>query len=134
MECRGCGRRGEENMTAAMRTKSHTETMGATGHCLYRRLWPSGAGSNLWCALIGSWVMTPSNGSIEIERGGEKNTTINHGCGGGNCGSGGNIDSNSDGETAMAKSLEITMTTVEMAVAAAPERRRGHRKRRRRRR
>ena len=50
---------------------SHTETMGAAGHCLYRRLWPSGAGSNLWCALIGSWVMPPSNGSIKIERGGE---------------------------------------------------------------
>ena len=47
--------------------------MGATGHCLYRRLWPSGAGSNLWRALIGSWVMPPSSVSIEIERGGEKN-------------------------------------------------------------
>jgi len=27
--------------------------------------------------------MPPSNGSIKIERGGEKNITINHGCGGG---------------------------------------------------
>ena len=71
--------------------------MGAAGHCLYRRLWPSGAGSNLWRALIGSWVMPTSNGSIEIERGGEKNITINHGCGGGDFGSGGNSDSNSDG-------------------------------------
>ncbi len=48
--------------------------MGAAGHCLYRRLWPSasGAGSNLRHAFIGSWVMPPSTGSIEIERGGEK--------------------------------------------------------------
>ena len=72
--------------------------MGAAGHCLYRRLWPSGAGSNLWRALIGSWVMPTSNGSIEIKRGGEKNITINHGCGGGDFGSGGNSDSNSDGD------------------------------------
>jgi hypothetical protein len=42
--------------------------------------------------------MPPSNGSIKIERGGEKNITINHGCGGGDCGSGGNSDSNSDGD------------------------------------
>ena len=42
--------------------------------------------------------MPPSNGSIKIERGGEENITINHGCGGGNCGSGGNSDSNSDGD------------------------------------
>ena len=54
---------------------SHTETMGATGHYLYRHIWPSGAGSNLWCAFIGSWVMPPSTGSIEIERGSEKNIT-----------------------------------------------------------
>ncbi len=58
--------------------------MGAAANCLYRRLWPSGAGSNLWRALIGSWVTPPSNGSIEIEQGGEKNITINHSCGGGN--------------------------------------------------
>jgi hypothetical protein len=49
--------------------KNHTETMGAAGHCLYRRLWPSGAGSNLWHALIGSWVMPPLTGSIKIEQG-----------------------------------------------------------------
>jgi hypothetical protein len=72
--------------------------MGAAGHCLYRRLWPSGVGSNLWRALIGSWVMPPSNGSIKIEQGGEKNIAINHGCGGGDCGSGGNSDSNSNGD------------------------------------
>jgi len=46
--------------------------MGAAGHCLYCRLWPSGAGSNLWRALIGSWVMPPLTGSIEIKWGGEK--------------------------------------------------------------
>jgi len=46
--------------------------MGAAGHCLYRCLWPSGAGSNLWRALIGSWVMPFSTGSIKIEWGGEK--------------------------------------------------------------
>ena len=51
---------------------SHTETMGAAGHCLYRRLWLSGAGSNLWRVLIGSWVMPPLTGSIAIEGGGEK--------------------------------------------------------------
>ena len=79
------------------KNRSHTETMGAAGHCLYRRLWPSGAGSNIWRALIGSWVMPPSNGSIEIERGGEKNITINHSCGGGDCGSGGNSESKSNG-------------------------------------
>ncbi len=42
--------------------------------------------------------MPTSNGSIEIKRGGEKNITINHVCGGGDCGSGGNSDSNSDGD------------------------------------
>ena len=46
--------------------------MGAAGHCLYHRLWPSGTGSNLWHALIGSWVMPPLTGSIKIEWGGEK--------------------------------------------------------------
>jgi len=42
--------------------------------------------------------MPPLTGSIEIERGGEKNITINHGCGGGDCGSGSNSNSNSDGD------------------------------------
>ena len=35
----------------------------------------------------------------EIERGGKKNTTINHRCGGSDCGSGGNSDSNIDGDS-----------------------------------
>jgi hypothetical protein len=77
---------------------SHTETIGAAGHCLYCRIWPSGAGSNRWRALIKSWEMPPLIGSIEIKRGGEKNITINHGCSGSNCGSGGNSDSTSDGD------------------------------------
>ena len=71
--------------------------MGAAGHCPYHRLWPSGAGSNLWHTLIGSWVMLPLTGFIEKKRGGEKNTTINQGCGGGDCGGGRNSDINSDG-------------------------------------
>ena len=112
---------------ARAKNRSHTETMGAAGHCLYRRLWPSGAGSNIWRALIGSWVMPPSNGSIEIKRGGEKNITINHGCGGGDCGSGGNSESKSDdgdgGGDGGGKALKITTTAAETAVAAAPERR-----------
>ena len=103
---------------------SHTEIMGATGHCLYHRLWPSGAGSNLWRAFMGSWVMPPLTGSIKIERGGEKNITINHGCGGCDCGSGSNSDSNSDGDgrgDGGSEALKITTTTAETAVAAAPE-------------
>ena len=46
--------------------------------------------SNQWCALIGSWVTPPATGAIEIERGDDKNITINHGCGGGDCGGDGN--------------------------------------------
>ncbi len=40
--------------------------------------------------LIGSWVSPPTTGDIEIDRRGDKNITINHGCGGGDCGGGGN--------------------------------------------
>ena len=32
----------------------------------------------------------PTTDAIEIERGGDENITINHGCGGGDCGGGGN--------------------------------------------
>ena len=98
--------------------------MGAAGHCLYRRLWPSGAGSNLWRALIGSWVMPTSNGSIEIERGGEKNITINHGCGGGDLVAAATATATAmatAAATAAAKALKIATTTAETAVAAAPE-------------
>ena len=98
--------------------------MGAAGHCLYRRLWPYGAGSNLWHALIGSWVIPTSNGSIEIERGGEKNITITHGCGGSNLVAAATATATAmatAAATAAAKALKITTTTAETAVAAAPE-------------
>jgi hypothetical protein len=36
--------------------------------------------SNRRCALIGSWVTPPTTGAIEVERGGDENKTINHGC------------------------------------------------------
>ncbi len=36
--------------------------------------------SNRRCGLIGSWVTPPTTGTIEIERGGDKNITTNHGC------------------------------------------------------
>ena len=36
--------------------------------------------SNRRRGLIGSWVMPPTTGAIEIERGGDENITINHGC------------------------------------------------------
>ena len=54
--------------------------------------------SNRWRALIGSWVTPPTTGAIEIERGGDKNITINHGCGGGNCGGGGNSGGGDGGD------------------------------------
>ena len=56
--------------------------------------------SNQRRTLIGSWVTPPATGTIKIERGGDKNITINHGCcGGGDCGGGGNSgsDDGSDG-------------------------------------
>ena len=40
--------------------------------------------------LIGSWVTPSATGAIEIERGGDENITINHGCGDGDCGGGSN--------------------------------------------
>jgi len=43
----------------------------------------------------GSWVTPPTTGVIKIERGGDKNITINHGCGGGDCG--GSSNSGGDG-------------------------------------
>jgi len=46
--------------------------------------------SNQWRTLIGSWVTPPTIGDIKIERGGDENITINHGCGGGNFGGGSN--------------------------------------------
>ena len=72
---------------------SRMETMDATGHGLYRHLWAVCTCSNQRRTLIWSWVMPPTTGAIEIERGGGKNITINHGCGGGDCGGGGNSNS-----------------------------------------
>ena len=42
--------------------------------------------SNRRRALIGLWVTPPATGAIEIEQGSDKNISINHGCGGGDCG------------------------------------------------
>jgi hypothetical protein len=55
--------------------------------------------SNRRRALIGSWVTPATTGVIEIERGGDENITINHSCGGGNCGGSSNSGGNdgSDG-------------------------------------
>jgi hypothetical protein len=53
--------------------------------------------SNQRRALIGSWVTLPTTGVIEIERGGDKNITINHGCGGGDCGGGSNSGNGGNG-------------------------------------
>jgi hypothetical protein len=110
------------------------ETMGAAGHWLYCRLWPSGAGSNLWRALIRSWVMPHSTGSIEIKRGGEKtlqSTTAEVAAIVVAAAAATATAMATAAATAMAKALEMTTTTAEtVVVAAAPERRRGHRKRR----
>jgi hypothetical protein len=54
-------------------------TMGAVGDGLYRRLWAVHAHSNQWRALTGSWVTPPMTGFIQIERGGEPYSTIDHG-------------------------------------------------------
>jgi hypothetical protein len=61
-------------------------TMGAGGHGLYCHLWAVRARSNRRRALIGLWVTPSTTGSIEIERGGDKNIAIKHGCGDGDCG------------------------------------------------
>ena len=59
---------------------------------------PAHACSNRQCALIGSWVTPPTTGIIEIERGGDENITINHGCGGSNCGGGSNSGGDDGGD------------------------------------
>jgi len=41
--------------------------------------------------------MPPTTGVIKIERGGDENITINHGCGGGDCGGGSNSGGGDDG-------------------------------------
>ena len=60
--------------------------MGVSGFGSFFCLWAVRARSNRWRALIGSWVTLPTTGSIEIERGGAENITINHGSGGSDCG------------------------------------------------
>ncbi len=75
------------------------KTQGTAGHGLYRHLWASRACSNQRRALIGSWVTPPTPGTIKIEQGGDENITINHGCGGRDCGGSGNSDGNSDGDS-----------------------------------
>jgi hypothetical protein len=65
--------------------------------------------------------VTPSTtGAIKIEQGGGKNITINHGCGGGDCGDGGNDGGNggnvggreSDGGVGCGRSLSPSMAAV----------------------
>jgi len=48
--------------------------------------------------LIGSWETPPATGAIEIERGGDENITINHGCSDGDCGGGGNSGGDDGGD------------------------------------
>ncbi len=62
------------------------DKMGVSGFGSFFCLRAVGAHSNRRRALIGSWVTPPTTGSIEIERGGAENITINHGSGGGDCG------------------------------------------------
>jgi len=54
--------------------------------------------SNRRRALIGSWVTPPTTGVIEIERGGDEYITINHGCGGDDCGGCSNSGSDDGGD------------------------------------
>ena len=44
------------------------------------------------------FAMKPTAWSKCLGGGGDKNITINHGCGGGDCGGSGNSDGNSDGD------------------------------------
>jgi len=43
-------------------------------------------------------VTPPTTGIIEIKQGGDENITINHGCGGGNCGDGSNSSGGNGGD------------------------------------
>ncbi len=74
---------GEKNKAQKFVTRNPDDTMGVSG---FFCLWAIRAHSNRWCALIGSWVMPPTKSSIEIDRGGAENITINHRSGGGDCG------------------------------------------------
>ena len=69
----------------------------------------------------------PTTGVIEIERGGDENITINHGCGGGDCGGGRN--SGGDGgdgggresDAALAAAGPMTMETMKTTAAVTAE-------------
>jgi len=47
-------------------------------------------GGGCSCLFQSTARIEPMTGVIEIEQGGDENTTINHGCGGGDCGGGSN--------------------------------------------
>ena len=62
------------------REREHnTETMGAAGDGLYRRLWAVLAHSNQQRTLTGSWATPPTTGFIQIKQGGEPYVTMDHG-------------------------------------------------------
>ncbi len=73
--------------------------------------------SNRRRTLIGSWVTQPTTSVIEIERRGDENITINHGCSGGDCGGG----SNSGGGDAATAAMAATAATAMTAATAEAE-------------
>jgi len=77
---------GKKNKEQQFVTRNPGDTMGVSGFGSFFCLWAIRARSNRWCALIGLWVTPPTDGSIEIDRGGAKKITINHRSGGGDCG------------------------------------------------
>ena len=77
---------GKKNKKQKFVTRNPGDTMCVSGYGYFFCLWAVRARSNQRRALIGLWVTPPTTGSIEIERGGDENITINHGCGGGDCG------------------------------------------------
>jgi len=58
-------------------------------------------------------VTPPTTGTIKIEQRGDKNITINHGCGGGNCGGGGNSGCNNGGDGGKGGGRELTVVATE---------------------
>ncbi len=62
-------------------------------------------------------MMPPTTGAIEIERGGDENITINHGCGGGDCGG----SCSSDGKTAAAAMAAAAAAAVATAATTEAE-------------
>ena len=47
---------------------------------------------------LSTWVTPPTTGVIKIKRGGDENITINHGCGGDDCGGGSNSSGDDGGD------------------------------------